>query len=770
MTIVFLALCGGTFAGASAVGDKIARLESVTTPSSCSAPPKTVQHSLPEVTTRFAAPIAKLEPRPNHTRTVKQAKHAVKESTANASSGFKTRPSSRPTTVGKASWVVETAIAVAPYAESFLTFVSNVFPMCYSIVAALWSASTSRSWWVYQVIAYGPEAVLIGSAIIAAWGSLTTVAVVFQLLGTYYKFLNTAWYNLWWYSASLPFAVWNFATLGKIRVKYPAYKQGVEAIVDGDTVKLMAGGKIIQVIKLDTKDVKKEMAFASSTPSRFYNKNDPRFRSQVVLYRKEGDMYTFVGDGTYTELRGRVDGLSRKLIFTCAHVSDLATHFSAANSHETPQQRFCPLPDPLIRSNYKSKDDTDVAIYEITASDVSKASALLLPSLLPAKACDLQGTWILEGDELFAGGFINPITKEPGYWRTHGPAVSAPVENPLIGGHMCSTTEGWSGTGLFVSRGGQWFLGGIHTGSVGDRNTFVLVEEMVDHLQEEWAEKAMRTDCVREKAYTSKNRKFGHEGRQGEEAKSHRASRAQFIAGTGSYGKYGDGKEAAVAVTKEAVSESKVKAQVELLAKLKAEHCDKKAAQLKANALIPKVNENDPGFQRPPERPVGGRTEAATSTEKQITQKLSELTKAITKLQATAVAVTPKEVKQAPTQVSSPSSTNSSQGSQENSSSPPSTKEACSSQSTTTTTAPSTEESEWKETTSKNAQRKLRKCTKLQESLGISHSDLMKLSPKILKMLTKATSATSSPQAGQATPTASSETKTGKSSKATAQK
>jgi hypothetical protein len=624
---------------------------------------------------------------------------------------------------------------------------------------------------------------LVTLALISLWGLFYAVVVSIKSTIRTYKWFRSDAYNAWWTLNSIPFWIWNSLVGPSYKLKVQPQVEGVTAQIDGENVVIWCGSRKVQTFKISGVTATKEMAFTESpAPTRMINANDPRFRSQVTFYRLNGTEMCFLGTGTFSSIIGRTDGVTRNLIWTCAHVADQATHFSAANSHERPQQKYVKLPEVWMKSGYVENNDTDVAIYLVTPSDISRAGGYMLPTLASLKSCDQQRKiFITDGDDLFSQGPGNPVTKESGYWMNSGPVVDSPCDNECVGGHKVNTTKGWSGSGMFINKAGTWYFAGIHTGSLGSSNTMVIVEEVLEDVQRFLKSELEVADKeAAEGSGVNKSRKFGgNEGRSSREARDTRSDRAKYIAGTSQGRGYKEcmnipseilpvaeePKPAEVpkpsvhplqkAIQKESADLQAMGLQLASLLKLKAERTAEISLAKQANSQLPKVNED---FQPPPMSPTEGRAPAAAiSLEKPTTNTQTKKSKA----KATAPAVVAPEItstspENAQTNALSTSSTKPSQVSQKSSTCPILANPSSLNQSTSTTTGTSTPESGWTEKTSKNAAKRLVIATKLLELTGISVSEASKLSTRTLKGLMKIASVKSTSPAVQVTPTDSS--------------
>jgi len=548
-------------------------------------------------------------------------------------------------------------------------------------------------------------------------------------------------------------------------------------------IKVYLRGREIQTIVDNSPIVAKEMAFPGTKAHKVQSLANDMLRTQVLFYYKTTSEFVFVGQGTVVAIKS-LDGVTRIYVVTAAHVADAATHYSAACTHGSAGQRFQEIGKFVVKTAYKTPDDLDFCAFEVSQSQLSKASLPTHPSLKAASPCNTRDCYVTEDDVLECIGLGDPHSLIDGFFHSSGKVLDSPASHDFILGHMASTKHGWSGCGMFRRHGTTLNLAGIHTGRCGDVNSMVLFEEMEEYLSRDIWLNAMSKESP-----TRKNRKGG--GRKGADANQVRSDRARLAAATGEFSGYdavGSGQKQsalnAPAQERAMTDDEKAKASKAKSAAIKAlrgvakqEQDLAEAKSILAKALAKKQaddaaaaanaasNTATPPFRAPVIKPQTGATAVAGSLKGKVTFSKQEPTTSSfqfprsgmegSKLSALALGrlIKPKQAKA--TNESEPSSENSSQTSRTSSTTPTSPKTPSSAASSNITPT-NMEESGFTTAIGKQRKKLIQGLTKTLASAGASACvmDLMKQgSNQSLRELGKLLSTASTASPPQGTPT-----------------
>jgi len=370
-------------------------------------------------------------------------------------------------------------------------------------------------------------------------------------------------------------------------------------------IKVYLRGKEIQTIVDKESAMAKEMAFPGTKAHKVQSLSNEMLRSQVLFYCKSSNEFVFVGQGTVVAIKC-MDGPTRNYVLTAAHVADAATHFSAACTHGSAGQRFQELGTFVIKTAYRTPEELDLCAFEVSQSQLSKASLPTYPSLRPCNPCNSRDCYVTEDDVLECIGLGDPHSSGEGFYHSSGKVVDSPVPHGYILGHKASTKHGWSGCGLFRRHGTSLNLAGIHTGRIDQANSFILVEEVEEYLARDYWMGLMAKE-----SQTRKNRKGG--GRRGADADAARNDRVRFMAGTGDYSGYtkdsalsASAKESATQEEPTQVGKPKSAAMNALLGLKKHEDALAEAKAILAKAQAAKPAAEIPPFRAPATKPQAG--------------------------------------------------------------------------------------------------------------------------------------------------------------------
>jgi len=324
---------------------------------------------------------------------------------------------------------------------------------------------------------------------------LRAISLVHWICMCVYSHVTFTWESLvvtWYVFISLPNLIWDWI------LRESGFRKGFKIMHQDDLLytyheedgeaKFYAGGKLMGVAMKVNGKAAKEMAQPGSIPYRVDSAKT--LKGMVHLFTKTEKGYAFVGTGFRVDHQFTFG--KKSLLVTAKHVAEASTHFALASSvNREETMRVQPLKGlSLFESREFDSNGMDFTAFIIPGDRIwAFASPLGTAPPCPLAHADGDKLCLQEGDSVSVYGWRNPISNDTGHYCSLGtPGADAPFGKIK---HTASTRAGWSGAPICACAGGKEFVVGVHLGTDGIQNEFVMLEVILSEIEHMMKERGL---------------------------------------------------------------------------------------------------------------------------------------------------------------------------------------------------------------------------------------------------------------------------------------